>query len=153
MLQSLRDYPTSTKFFERACETQETVLGKDHVITATGYHVLAKAYTLEGDFTKALAAEKIAYGVFEKKLGPEDPRTKDSDLWLKELTSNAVLMAQRARQQQQQQQQQQQTRVMATPASTSEPVRGDLPIDQVLQYINSPSSTSKKGKKKNQKKK
>ena len=50
MLQSLRDYALSTKFFERACTTQETILGKDHVITATGYHVLAKAYTLQGDF-------------------------------------------------------------------------------------------------------
>ena len=68
MLQSLRDYPTSTKFFERACTTQENVLGKDHVLTATGYHVLAKAYTLEGNFPKALAAERIAYDVFEKKV-------------------------------------------------------------------------------------
>jgi hypothetical protein len=68
MLQSLRDYPVSTKFFERACATQENVLGKDHVITATGYHVLAKSYTLESDFPKALAAERIAYDVFSKKV-------------------------------------------------------------------------------------
>lgn len=68
MLQSLRDYPTSTKFFERACATQENVLGKDHVITATGYHVLAKAYTLEGNFPKALSAERIAFDVFDKKV-------------------------------------------------------------------------------------
>jgi protein TIF31 len=68
MLQSLRDYPTSTKFFERACATQEDVLGKDHVITATGYHVLAKAYTLEGNFPKALSAERIAFDVFDKKV-------------------------------------------------------------------------------------
>ncbi|OBZ85999.1 Clustered mitochondria [Choanephora cucurbitarum] len=153
MLQSLRDYPTSTKFFERACTTQENVLGKDHVLTATGYHVLAKAYTLEGNFPKALAAERIAYDVFEKKLGPEDPRTKDSDLWLKELTSNAVLIAQRAREEQ--------ARANSKPAtapnvnkkaSAPEIPHGELPIDQVLQYINGESG-SRKGKKKNQKKK
>ncbi|KAI9277772.1 clustered mitochondria-domain-containing protein [Sporodiniella umbellata] len=68
MLQSIRDCNTSTRFFERACATQEAVLGQDHVITATGYHVLAKAYTLEGDFAKALATEKIAFSVFEKKV-------------------------------------------------------------------------------------
>ncbi|KAI7871224.1 clustered mitochondria-domain-containing protein [Spinellus fusiger] len=85
MLQSLRDYKKSTLFFERASATQENVLGKEHVITATGYHVLAKAYTLQGDFTKALEAERVAYAVFEKKLGPEDPRTKESSTWLKEL--------------------------------------------------------------------
>lgn len=64
-------------------------------MTATGYHVLAKAYTLQGQFGKALEAERLAFGVFEKKLGAEDPRTKESDMWLKELTSNAVLTAQR----------------------------------------------------------
>lgn len=68
MLQSIRDCNTSTRFFERACATQEAILGKDHVITATGYHVLAKAYTLEGDFTKALATEKLAFSVFDKKV-------------------------------------------------------------------------------------
>jgi protein TIF31 len=68
MLQSLRDYKASTKFFERACATQEDILGKDHVLTATGYHVLAKAYTLEGNFPKALAAERVAFDVFDKKV-------------------------------------------------------------------------------------
>lgn len=68
MLQSLRDYPNSTKFFERACATQENILGKDHVLTATGYHVLAKAYTLEGNFPKALAAERAAFDVFNAKV-------------------------------------------------------------------------------------
>ena len=88
------------------------------------------------------------------QLGPEDPRTKDSDLWLKELTTNAVLMAQRARDQQQQlqqQQQQQQQQAAKTAPTAAESSPGELPIDQVLQYINGPSS--KKGKKKNQKKK
>lgn len=69
MLQSLRDYKTSTQFFKRACATQENIFGKDHVLTASGYHVLAKAYTLLGDFNEALSAERLAYGVFEKKVG------------------------------------------------------------------------------------
>lgn len=68
MLQSLRDYPVSAKFFERACKTQEDILGQDHVLVATGYHVLAKAYTLQGDFTKALNAERVAFNVFDKKV-------------------------------------------------------------------------------------
>ena len=35
ILQSLKDHASSAKFFERACETQEAVFGKDHVITAS----------------------------------------------------------------------------------------------------------------------
>ncbi|KAI8074519.1 clustered mitochondria-domain-containing protein [Gongronella butleri] len=158
MLQSLRDYPTSTKFFERACNTQEAILGKDHVITATGYHVLAKAYTLEGDFNKALAAERVAYGVFEKKLGDEDPRTKESDMWLKELTANALATAtaQRAKLMQQQQQQANlvPTNTHAVPHGRAQQTQdiptGEMPIDQVMQYINGDanktSSTKKAGK-------
>ena len=87
------------------------------------------------------------------QLGPEDPRTKDSDLWLKELTSNAVLIAQRAREEQARAS----SMPIATPntskkASVPEIPHGELPIDQVLQYINGESG-SRKGKKKNQKKK
>lgn len=68
MLQSLRDYKTSTLFFERACETQENIFGKEHAFTATGYHILAKAYTLQGDFKKALEAERVAFDVFSKEV-------------------------------------------------------------------------------------
>ncbi|RUS33254.1 clustered mitochondria-domain-containing protein [Jimgerdemannia flammicorona] len=90
MLQILRDYDLSCKFFERACETQESILGKEHVVTATSYHILAKAFSLTGDFKKALAVEKIAYRVFDEKLGRDDIRTRESESWLKELTQNAV---------------------------------------------------------------
>ncbi|CAO3631081.1 unnamed protein product [Cunninghamella blakesleeana] len=162
MLQSLRDYKTSTQFFERACTTQENILGKEHVITATGYHVLAKAYTLQGNFNQALQAERIAYGVFEKKLGEEDPRTKESDMWLKELTSNALLTAQRAQEQQQSLLERAAAATIAanTPSSkhsskqqqSVEIPKGELPIDQVLQYINNGSSGSRKQGKKNQNK-
>ncbi|CAO3579582.1 unnamed protein product [Absidia cylindrospora] len=156
MLQSLRDYKTSTQFFKRACATQENIFGKDHVLTASGYHVLAKAYTLLGDFNEALSAERLAYGVFEKKLGKDDHRTKESDAWLKELTSNALLTAQRAQEQQQLQDQQpplEKVKQHANNAKT-EAAKGELPIDQVLQYINngtSGSSSRKTGKKSNQK--
>ncbi|KAI8987473.1 clustered mitochondria-domain-containing protein [Mycotypha africana] len=94
MLQTIRDYAKSTKFFERATKTHEAVFGKDHVLTATGYHILAKAYTLEAKFKEAAEAEKIAFEVFNEKLGPEDARTKDSQLWLRELTANANMLAQ-----------------------------------------------------------
>ncbi|KAI8144263.1 clustered mitochondria-domain-containing protein [Fennellomyces sp. T-0311] len=158
MLQSLRDYPTSTKFFERACATQENILGKDHVLTATGYHVLAKAYTFLGDFNKALNVERTAFGVFEKKLGAEDPRTKESDMWLKELTSNALLSAQRAREQAAQSAVRPSGATAAVVpngnAQQASQQPGEMPIEDVLQYINGDSSrtTPRKGKKKSQNK-
>ncbi|KAI8393980.1 clustered mitochondria-domain-containing protein [Radiomyces spectabilis] len=159
MLQSLRDYTVSTVFFERACATQESILGKEHVITATGYHVLAKAYTLQGDFTKALNAERTAYNVFEKKLGVEDPRTKESDMWLKELTSNALLTAQRAREHEAKAKDLPAAAAAAAAAATAratkkkiEIPKGELPLEEVLKYINGDAQASaRKGKKKAQK--
>lgn len=38
------------------------------------------------------------------------------------------------------------------PAATAEVPRGELPIDQVLQYINGEAGSARKGKKKTQKK-
>ncbi|KAG2225941.1 hypothetical protein INT45_006637 [Circinella minor] len=156
MLQSLRDYPTSTKFFERACATQENILGKEHVLTATGYHILAKAYTLLGDFNKALNVERVAFGVFEKKLGAEDPRTKESDLWLKELTSNALLSAQRAREQAQSATRPSGVTATSVPNGQQQQHPGNMPIEQAVQFINDASQrttpSSRKGKKKSQNK-
>lgn len=82
MLQSLRDYPTSAKCFERACKTQEIILGKDHVLTGTGYHVLAKAYTLQGEFEKALSAERVAHEVFTAKVKSFRESIGQKDYWL-----------------------------------------------------------------------
>ncbi|CAM0142559.1 Intracellular distribution of mitochondria [Umbelopsis sp. WA50703] len=152
MLQSLRDYPNSAKCFERACETQESILGKDHVLTGTGYHVLAKAYTLQGEFDKALKAERVAHSIFDSKLGPEDPRTKESDLWLKELTSNAVLSAKQAEAEKAKlAQKASASSGKIQPSKTTSVPTGELPIDQLVQYINEdtkkPASKKTKGKK------
>jgi protein TIF31 len=93
------------------------------------------------------------------QLGPEDPRTKDSDLWLKELTTNAVILAQQAREDQAKKVGNGTSTVPvsngsapAAALSVPEVPRGELPIDQVLQYINGESTGARKGKKKTQKK-
>jgi protein TIF31 len=80
-------------------------------------------------------------------------------LWLKELTSNAVIVAQQAREEQARRANGIATTPVSNPTTTTtnnnkkEVSRGELPIDQVLQYINGESTTSRKGKKKTQQKK
>lgn len=101
------------------------------------------------------------------QLGPEDPRTKDSDLWLRELTQNAVAVAQQAREEQARNAAgATKTTPMAAAGSAAsaagpaasaavpEVPRGELPIDQVLQYINGePTTAARKGKKSQKKRK
>ncbi|KAL1922247.1 uncharacterized protein VTP21DRAFT_9786 [Calcarisporiella thermophila] len=158
MLQHLREFTLSCRFFERACAVQESIFGKDHVLTASGNHLLAKSYALTGDFKKALAVEKQAYNIFKERLGDEDPRTRESEIWLKELTTNAVYAAKMALDQQKQAE----TRLHASPnagavgrkVSPSGAVKdgygakGNLPIDELLAYIGEGSSSSAGGKKK-----
>ncbi|KAJ1968496.1 Intracellular distribution of mitochondria, partial [Dimargaris xerosporica] len=96
MLQSLQDFATSCQFFERSTRIHETLLGRDHLLTANSQHVLAKAYALCGDFKKALHAEKLAYHAFQAKLGEDNPKTKESNGWLQELTASAVITAKMA---------------------------------------------------------
>ncbi|ORZ01071.1 clustered mitochondria-domain-containing protein [Syncephalastrum racemosum] len=164
MLQSLRDYKTSTLFFERACETQENIFGKEHVFTATGYHILAKAYTLQGDFKKALEAERIAFDVFSKELGADHPKTKEAEMWRNELAANAELTEKRVQEQAKMNPARLAGRTMVTSPSQATAAAiagqqqqqhpGEMSIDAVLEYINSPSpagKSSRKNKKKNTK--
>ncbi|CAJ0760596.1 6420_t:CDS:2, partial [Entrophospora sp. SA101] len=90
MLQNLKDFGGSIRFFERAKETNETIFGKNNVLTGESYHLLAKALALSEDYKAALTAEKSAYNIFHTVFGPDHPRTKETEQLLKDLTSNAV---------------------------------------------------------------
>lgn len=90
--------------------------------------------------------------VMSSQLGPEDARTKESDLWLKELTSNAVLSAKQAEVEKAQlAQKASASSGKIQPNKTTAVPTGELPIDQLVQYINEdnkkPSSKKTKGKK------
>ncbi|CAG8468907.1 11170_t:CDS:2 [Diversispora eburnea] len=90
MLQNMKDFEGSIKFFERAKDTNEIIFGKYNFVTGESYHLLAKALAFAGDYKAALNAEKCAYNIFIKVFGPEHPRTKETEILLNDLTSNAV---------------------------------------------------------------
>ncbi|CAG8475236.1 13960_t:CDS:10 [Gigaspora rosea] len=101
MLQNMKDYEGSIKFFERAKNTNEFVFGKNNVVTGESYHLLAKALAYAEDYKAALIAEKSAYHIFHAVFGAEHPRTRETELLLRDLTSNAVHNAKMALQQKQ----------------------------------------------------
>lgn len=67
------------------------------------------------------------------------------------MTQNAVIVAQQAREDQARRASNATKAVPVSTPATAEVPRGELPIDQVLQYINGESG-ARKGKKKTQKK-
>ncbi|OZJ06171.1 hypothetical protein BZG36_00998 [Bifiguratus adelaidae] len=152
MLQSMNDFALGCNFFEKASEVQERTFGKDHFVTASGYHILAKAYSLINDFKKAVNIEKAAYNILLPQLGPEDPRTKETERWLKDLTQNAVYTAKLKAMVQSKSNKKLDSpksdpleKSAATPNQSSGG-KGHLPIDDLIKYIEEDEHSGKSKK-------
>ncbi|KAI9593693.1 clustered mitochondria-domain-containing protein [Syncephalis fuscata] len=149
MLQSLNDFAGSLNLFQRARDTYQLVLGPKHIVTTNCIHTLAKAYALSGDFKLALKTEKTAYNAYRTKLGEEDPRTKESAMWLEEFTARAVDSARKEKQSNGRSLTELLNGDLSEPTtagqlSSGKPVHGDLPIEDLLAYINEPNGQRKK---------
>jgi protein TIF31 len=83
-------------------------------------------------------------------LGEEDPRTKESELWLKELTSNAIFSAKHAEAEKAKLTQKAAASTGSTKIQQNKPSvvpRGEMPIEQLVQYINNEVSQKASAKK------
>ncbi|CAI5936846.1 unnamed protein product [Closterium sp. NIES-64] len=70
------------KYLQEAVRVSEKLLGENHVQVAVCHHALALAFSSMGAFKLALQEERKAQAVFEKAVGKEDPRTKESEQWV-----------------------------------------------------------------------
>ncbi|KAI8806850.1 clustered mitochondria-domain-containing protein [Cladochytrium replicatum] len=144
MLQKLKRFDLSTRFYERAARTNEELLGKDHALTAVSYESLTKSYLMRGDFRKALTAEKHAYQFYRDRLGEADPKTKEAALLLQTLTEQAVKDAKREKEDQARKKKIRgpngngngaTSNVEADPSISS---KGHLPVEELLKFIGEP---------------
>ncbi|XP_031550707.1 clustered mitochondria protein homolog [Actinia tenebrosa] len=92
MLHGQREFKMSEKFMEKVLNVQLKYHGSTSIHTAMGFHLLARAKACVNDFRAALQNEKSAYSVYKTKYGDEDPRTKESSDFLKQCTTQAVVM-------------------------------------------------------------
>lgn len=97
MLQALRHYNDSRKWFEASLAVCESIFGKSSPHTATLYFQLAQALALDHDSKGAVHRMRDAYNVFHAHLGPGDRNTKEAEGWLEQLTHNAVHLAKQAK--------------------------------------------------------
>ena len=93
MLQSLKLYSESRKWFEACYSISEDVWGKQSINTATILFQLAQALALDGDSKGAVNKMRDAYNIFLAELGANDKNTKEAESWLEQLTQNAVSIA------------------------------------------------------------
>ncbi|KAJ5105915.1 hypothetical protein NUU61_003262 [Penicillium alfredii] len=97
MLQHLKLYSDSRKWFEASLSVCEDLFGKQSINTATILFQLAQALALDQDSKAAVGKMRDAYNIFHAQLGPEDRNTKEAETWLEQLTQNAVSIAKHAK--------------------------------------------------------
>ncbi|OQE19998.1 hypothetical protein PENSTE_c014G02315 [Penicillium steckii] len=97
MLQHLKQYADSRKWFEASLSICENLFGKQSINTATILFQLAQALALDQDSKAAVGKMREAYNIFHAQLGPEDRNTKEAETWLEQLTQNAVSIAKHAK--------------------------------------------------------
>jgi len=97
MLQSLKLYSESRRWFEISLSVSEKVSGRQSVNTATLLFQLAQALALDRNSKAAVSHMREAYTIFRSELGPEDNNTKEAENWLEQLTQSAVSLAKHAK--------------------------------------------------------
>ncbi|KAL2426078.1 Clustered mitochondria protein-like protein [Exophiala dermatitidis] len=97
MLQSLKEYSESRRWFEACYTVCEGLFGRQSVNAATILFQLAQALALDGDSKGAVNKMRDAYNIFLAELGPNDRNTKEAESWLEQLTQNAVSLAKQAK--------------------------------------------------------
>ncbi|KAL9111850.1 MAG: hypothetical protein Q9227_003700 [Pyrenula ochraceoflavens] len=97
MLQNLKLYADSRKWFEASLSLCEDLFGRQSVHTATILFQLAQALALDHDSKAAVHRMREAYNIFLSELGANDRNTKEAESWLEQLTQNAVSIAKHAK--------------------------------------------------------
>ncbi|KAL2181549.1 clustered mitochondria-domain-containing protein [Thermothelomyces heterothallicus CBS 202.75] len=97
MLQSLKAYHESRRWFEESLRVCDKVFGRQSVNSATLLFQLAQALALDQDSKAAVDRMRESYTIFRNALGPDDKNTKEAEHWLEQLTHNAVSIAKQAK--------------------------------------------------------
>ena len=97
MLQSMKQYSESRRWFEACFAVCESLFGRQSANAATILFQLAQALALDGDPKGAVSKMRDAYSIFSSELGKDDRNTKEAESWLEQLTQNAVSIAKQAK--------------------------------------------------------
>ncbi|KAK9366675.1 clustered mitochondria-domain-containing protein [Lipomyces kononenkoae] len=138
MLQSLQEYHDSRKWFEESLALCQSIFGDRSINAATLYFQLAQALVLTQDSHGAVKKMRDAYTIFLNELGPEDKNTKESEVWLEQLTQSAVHHARQAMEVQNR-------KARKIGIVTGATVGGTIPVGAPVAAAAATSSSTKKG--------
>jgi len=167
MLQDMQQPKQSIEYLLQALKSYETFLGPNNIQTAAIYHAIAIAFSQMEQFKEALIYEKKNYNILVQRMGENDFRVLESNIYLKQFTQKAVAMQIENKKAQQQLKQDnslsglQKTIISSTPGKggivqtvgASIGSLGTRPLSELLAYINDkPTGHNRSFKQRNQKK-
>lgn len=129
LLEKKGQHALALPYFTEALRIAENTITQKNIGLAALYHCAAEAHAAVDDFKSALQCERRNYMILSSFLGDAHPRTKESNIWLKQYTGKAVQMQidiKRAEQQ-----------VDAEEAARAAANRelGNLPVPDLVRYI------------------
>ncbi|KAK4895896.1 Intracellular distribution of mitochondria [Elasticomyces elasticus] len=98
MLQSMKHFHESRRWFEASLDICLEVAGKESVNTATLLFQYAQALALDHDSKSAVDRMRESRNIFSHLLGEENQNTKEADNWLKTLVTSALNQGKAAKQ-------------------------------------------------------
>ncbi|KAK0862082.1 Intracellular distribution of mitochondria [Friedmanniomyces endolithicus] len=90
MLQTLKHFHESRRWFEVSLDLCQEVAGRHSVNTATLLFQYAQALALDHDSKTAVERMRASRDIFSAVLGPGDQNTREADAWLRTLVQSAV---------------------------------------------------------------
>lgn len=97
ILQGLKEFSESRRWFEASLAICEELSGKESMSTATALFQLSHALALDQNTHEAVNKMRESLKIFNKILGPDHTNTKEAESWLQQLTQSAVSLAKQAK--------------------------------------------------------
>jgi tetratricopeptide (TPR) repeat protein len=125
---------------KRALLLAEPYLGTSHTVMAQLLHSLALRLSAVHSFREALGYEKRSFAILKDAFGEKSPRTEESNMWLQKLTKMAVQAEVDNKKKQATATPGAKHSQAAAPSQSSPQALHNLPVAQLVQYINAGSS-------------
>ena len=93
MLQTIKAYDSSVKWYNSAIDLAMTVYGPESVNVGTLYFQFSQLQVLMKEYKAAVKTMQKAHRIFDNQFGPNDANTKECKQWVDSLVTAAVNVA------------------------------------------------------------
>jgi len=129
ILQDNMEFEKAIDYYTKAISCFDYHYGAKHSNIASAHHNIALCYAHLKNFRMALQNERKTQEIFNEILGPQDPRTTESNNFIDQFTSQAVEVEKESKMSQK-------VNSVPNPNRGTDDSIGTLPIRDIMKYIN-----------------